>query len=92
MSLCRSLALLSKSQGFYAALDLELLQRASTVLGRQRARTELAGGPIFLNPTTAKPWADEQVQRRYFDAAIKRLGYRHRAPKQTRGIHSRRSA
>jgi hypothetical protein len=28
--------------------------------------------------------ADEQVQRRYFDAAVKRLGLRHRAPKQAR--------
>ena len=37
-----------------------------------------------MNPTTGKPWADEQVQRRYFQAATKRLGLCHRAPKQTR--------
>jgi integrase len=64
--------------------DVELLERAASVLQKQRARTELAGGVIFCNQTTGKPWADEQVQRRYFDAAIKRLGLRHRAPKQTR--------
>ena len=64
--------------------DLELLQRAIDVLQRQRARTELAGGAIFHNVTTNMPWADEQVQRRYFDAAVKRLGLRHRPPKQTR--------
>jgi integrase len=64
--------------------DLELLERAASVLQTQRARTELAGGAIFHNPTTGKPWADEQVQRRYFEASIKRLGLRHRPPKQTR--------
>jgi len=64
--------------------DLELLERAAGVLQRQRARTELAGGAIFHNPTTDIPWADEQVQRRYFQASIKRLGLRHRPPKQTR--------
>jgi hypothetical protein len=64
--------------------DLELLERAAAVLQRQRARTELAGGAIFHNPTTGKPWADEQVQRRYFEAAVKRLEIRYRAQKQTR--------
>ena len=64
--------------------DLELLERAAGVLQRQRARTELAGKAIFHNPTTGAPWADEQVQRRYFDAAVKRIGLRHRPPKQTR--------
>lgn len=66
------------------ARDLELLQRALAVLTRQRARTELAGGAIFVNPTTNKPWADEQAQRRHFDVSLKRLGMWHRAPKQTR--------
>lgn len=64
--------------------DLELLERATAALQRQRARTELLGGAMFHNPTTGKPWADEQVQRRYFEAAVKRLGLRHRPPKQTR--------
>ena len=66
------------------ARDMELLQRALEVLQRQRSRTELADGAIFANPSTRKPWADEQVQRRYFEASVKRLGLRHRAPKQTR--------
>lgn len=64
--------------------DLEVLERATAALQRQRARTELLGGAIFHNPTTGNPWADEQVQRRYFEVAIKRLGLRHRPPKQTR--------
>lgn len=73
-----------KTTKTHHARDLELLERASGALLRQRARTELAGGAIFHNPATGKPWADEQGQRRLFDAAIKRLGIRHRAPKQTR--------
>jgi integrase len=64
--------------------NLELLDRAAAVLQRQRARTELAGGPIFRNPRTGKPWNDEQVQRKVLDAALKRVGVRHRPPKQTR--------
>ena len=64
--------------------DLELLDRAAAVLTRQRARTELAGGAIFWNPRTQRAWADEQVQRRVFEAAIKRCGIRHRPPIQTR--------
>ena len=64
--------------------DLSFLSVPPMCSRRQRARTELAGGAIFHNPTTGKPWADEQVQRRYFEAAMKRLGIRYRAPKQTR--------
>lgn len=64
--------------------DVELLDRAAAVLERQRARTELANGAIFWNPITGRAWNDEQVQRRYFDATVKRLGIRHRPPKQTR--------
>ena len=66
------------------ACDLELLQRPMAVLQRQRARTELTADAVFMNPITAKPWADEQVQRRYFQASTKRLGLRHRAPKYIR--------
>ena len=64
--------------------DIELLERAAECLQRQRARTALANEAIFHNPRTGEPWADEQVQRRILDAAIRRTGIRHRAPKQTR--------
>lgn len=66
------------------ARNLELLARAEDVLERQRPRTDLAGGPIFRNPRTLEPWNDEQVQRKVLDASLKRLGIRHRPPKQTR--------
>ena len=39
---------------------------------------------IFWNPRTRRAWADEQVQRRVFEAAFKRCGIRHRPPIQTR--------
>ncbi len=68
----------------HRARELELLDRAMAVLQRQRARTALAGGAIFINPRTNKPWADEQVQRRYFETGVRRIGIRYRAPKQTR--------
>jgi integrase len=64
--------------------DIELLERAGECLQRQRPRTALANKSIFHNPRTGEPWADEQVQRRILDAAIRRTGIRHRAPKQTR--------
>ena len=66
------------------ARNVELLERAKEVLQRQRARTELAARRIFRNPRTLEPWNDEQVQRKVLDASLKRLGIRHRPPKQTR--------
>lgn len=66
------------------ARNIELLEAAKASLQRQRARTELAGGRIFHNPRTGAPWNDEQVQRKVLDASLKRLGIRHRPPKQSR--------
>jgi integrase len=51
---------------------------------RQKSRTLVADSTIFWNPNTRKPWADEQVQRRYWTATLKRLGIRHRDAYQTR--------
>ena len=64
--------------------DIELLARAAESLERQRARTGLADKAIFHNPRTGEPWADEQVQRRYWNETLKRLGIRHRNAYQTR--------
>jgi integrase len=68
----------------HQARNVELLDRAAAVLVRQRARTELASAEIFRNPRTERAWNDEQVQRKVLDASLKRLGIRHRPPKQTR--------
>lgn len=64
--------------------EVELNARALAVLDRQRARTQLAGGHVFINPATGKPWNDEQTQRKIFAAALKVAGIRHRPPKECR--------
>jgi len=64
--------------------DIELTDRAFTVVMRQKPKTFVANGAIFWNPNTRKPWADEQVQRRYWIATLARLGIRHRDAYQTR--------
>jgi integrase len=64
--------------------DIELTDRAFAVIMRQKPRTFVANGAIFWNPNTRKPWADEQVQRRYWNATLTRLGFRHRDAYQTR--------
>jgi integrase len=64
--------------------DIELLQRARQAIERQRATTLLAGGAIFWNPNTNRPWKDEQVQRRFWVASLRHCGLRHREQYQTR--------
>lgn len=64
--------------------DIELLERAFNAIQRQRAFTQLVGAQIFHNPSTGRPWNDEQMQRAIWNATLKRLGIRHRPMKQTR--------
>lgn len=64
--------------------EVELNARAAAVLERQRARTQLAGEHVFMNPATGKPWNDEQVQRKTFAAALRLAGIRYRPPKECR--------
>lgn len=68
----------------YDARVLELHSRALAVIERQRARTQLAGGHVFMHPRTSKPYADERAQRGYWAAAFKLAGLRYREPYQTR--------
>jgi integrase len=68
----------------HQARDIELLDQAAAAIERQRKHTLLAGGEIFWNPNTGEPWNDEQVQRRYWNASLMRLGLRHREAYQTR--------
>ncbi len=44
----------------------------------QEQHTLLAGGAIFNTPATRHPWADEQQQRKSWDALLRRLKMRHR--------------
>lgn len=64
--------------------NVELLERAKSVIERQRARTQLGRGAIFWHPDLHQAFNDEQVQRRVFGEAVARLGLRHRPAKQTR--------
>lgn len=64
--------------------EVELNTRASAVLERQRARTQLAGAHVFLNPATGKAWNDEQLQRKIFASVLRTAGIRHRPPKECR--------
>lgn len=66
------------------ARDVELNARAFAVLERQRARTQLKGDHVFRNPTTGKPWNDEQEQRRIWVKALRTAKVRYRPPKECR--------
>jgi integrase len=66
---------------------VDLTPRAIAVLHRQKPHTFMKGteAAIFNNPSTGKPWADEQSQRRfYWVPTLKALGMRQRACYQTR--------
>jgi integrase len=63
---------------------VELNNRAAAVLERQRARTQLIGQEVFMNPFTAQAWNDDQRQRVEFRAAIRAAGVRYRPPKECR--------
>lgn len=68
----------------YDARVIEFHSRARAVIERQRARTQLANGHVFLHPRTGKTYADERAQRFYWSAALKKAGIRYREPYQTR--------
>lgn len=63
---------------------VELNDRAMAVIQRQRSRTQLAGGHVFMNPYTKRPWNDGQVQGKAWTRAIKAAGVRYRPPKEAR--------
>lgn len=69
----------------YHVRRVELNSRALASLQRQRARSQLAGAEIWLNPVTGHAWADEaQQRRRYWQPALKSLGIRMRDAYQAR--------
>lgn len=63
---------------------VELNGRAAAALERQRARTQLAGGAVFRNPVTGRPWNDDQEQRRMWARVLRLAGVRYRPPKELR--------
>lgn len=63
---------------------VELNDRATAVLERQRARTQIAGKHVFVSTNTGKPWHDEQTQRKEWATTMRRTQIRHRPPKELR--------
>lgn len=68
----------------HRARIVELNDRAWAVIERQRARTSLAGKLVFINPFTRRPWATGEEQRREWVDCLRRVGIRHRPPKELR--------
>lgn len=66
------------------AREIELNTRALAVIERQRARTQLLGDHVFRNPSTGRPWHDEQEQRRVWVLALRAAKIRYRPPKECR--------
>lgn len=66
------------------AREVELNTRALAVIERQRARTQLAGDHVFRNPSTGRPWHDDQEQRRVWVLALRAAKIRYRPPKECR--------
>lgn len=63
---------------------IELKPRARQVIERQRARSQLAGGAVFLNPITGKEWSSDKKLHAWWTASLKGLGVRYRKPYNTR--------
>lgn len=67
--------------------DVDLSDRAMGVLQRMKAHSFMRGAdsPIFINPITNEPWADEKRQREvFFMPTLRAIGIRARPPYQTR--------
>jgi integrase len=67
--------------------DVDLSERAMGVLQRMKAHSFMRGAesPIFINPITNEPWADEKRQREvFFVPTLRAIGIRARPPYQTR--------
>lgn len=67
--------------------DIDLNERALGVLQRMKAHSFMRGieSPIFINPITNEPWADEKRQREvFFMPTLRAIGIRMRPPYQTR--------
>lgn len=78
----------------YYNRTVELNTRAYSALLRQKARTYLQGGYVFLSPfygngrKAGEPWADEHRQGEMFRSVVRLLGIRHRPAKNTRHTYA----
>lgn len=68
---------------------VRLHEDALDALKRQKKYTFMSGDLIFQNPNTGRPWADDKQQRtKYWDRALKALGYKGRDAYQTRHTYA----
>lgn len=68
---------------------VKLLAPARAALDAQKAHTFLAGGEVFHNPRTGKPWqGDAPIRKTLWEPALKRAGVRYRIPYQTRHTYA----
>lgn len=74
----------SKTTKTATARDVELNARSRAALERVKARTYLAGGRVFLDPITNRPYVGDKPPRLKWQKALKALGMRQRAAYQTR--------
>lgn len=67
------------------ARTVDLNSRALAALERQAAHSRLAGGRVFTDPRSGKPWHDDQAPRNsHWRPALRALGIRYRDPYHTR--------
>ncbi len=72
-----------------SARDVKLLAPALGALAAQKALTFLAGGAIFHDPRTGKPWTgDQPIRHGPWTLALKKAGVRYRRPYQTRHTYA----
>jgi integrase len=66
-----------------------LNSRALAALERQRAHTQLVGGPVFQDTRYGTPWRDERAFRRsYWTPTLKLLGIRYHRPYNLRHTYA----
>lgn len=68
----------------YVERPVELNDRAAAALQRQRARTQLAGGHVFVDPVLGEPWTDGEELRLAWERVQRQCGIRYRPPKECR--------
>jgi integrase len=69
--------------------DVDLDGQALAALTDQKAHSFLAGGHVFLNPRSGKPWeTDAQVRKTLWQPLCTRAGVRYRNPYQMRHTYA----
>jgi integrase len=68
---------------------VQMNSRSRVAIQRQRPHTQMAGGPVFLDPRYSTPWTDERAFRRSYWAPLLRvLGIRYRRPYNMRHTYA----